>query len=75
MELAFIIFITGLLYLFYIVDTLSIPLFFIFLILKLFNVISWNWVMICLPLIIWASALLITFILVGILAWIDDKID
>ena len=67
MALAFIIIITGLLYLFYIVDTLSIPL---FLILKLCGVITWSWLMVYLPLIIWSSALLITFILTGILAYI-----
>lgn len=70
MVLAFIIIITSLLYLFYIVDTLSIPLFLIFLILKLCGVITWSWLMVCLPLIIWASALLITSILTGILSWI-----
>lgn len=50
-------------YILYVVNALSIPLFLIFLILKLCNVITWSWLMVCLPLIVFAGALLLTFIL------------
>lgn len=69
----FIIIITGLLYLFKIIDCLGVPLFLTFLILKLCKVITWSWLMVCLPLIIWAASLLLTFIFIAILSWIGTK--
>lgn len=58
-----IIILTILTYALYIIDALSIPLFLVFLILKLCNVITWSWLMVCLPLTIFAGVLLLTFIL------------
>lgn len=71
MIVAFIIIITGFLWLFKTIDCLGVPLFLIFLILQLCGVITWSWVMVCLPLIIWVGSLLFTFICIAILAWIS----
>lgn len=46
-----------------IVDALSIPTFLVFLVLKLCGVISWGWFYICLPLIIFAGAMILTLLL------------
>lgn len=48
---ALIIILTGLLYLVKISETLTIPLFLTFLILKLTGVVAWSWFVICVPLI------------------------
>ena len=69
-----IILITGLFYLFIVVDSLGIPLFLIFLILQLCGVIAWSWVMVCLPLIFWASCLLLTFVFSAILSCLTNDI-
>ena len=49
----------------YIVDAAAIPTFIVFLVLKLTNVITWSWLIVCLPLIILAASIVLTFI-VGI---------
>lgn len=46
-----------------VIDALSIPLFLIFLILKLCGVIAWSWVLVCLPLIVFGVFILLTVIL------------
>lgn len=63
----------GLLWLMYTIDALAIPLFIVFLILRLCNVIAWSWVMVCLPLIIWAIAIFLTMTVSGMLAYFADK--
>lgn len=55
-----------------VVDALGIPLFLVFLILRFCNVIAWGWIFICLPLIIWVGAILLTVLFTAILAWIDE---
>lgn len=49
-----------------IIEALSIPLFVIFLILKLCGIITWAWIFVFLPLIIFAGAFIILFV-IGIL--------
>lgn len=62
---------TTLLYLLYVADSLSIPLFLIFLILKLCNVIAWSWVLVCLPLIIGVVTGVLTFVFALLAELID----
>lgn len=45
-----------------IVDSVSIPLFFIFMILKLCGVIAWSWLLVCVPLIVFGGAIILTVI-------------
>ena len=46
-----------------IVDALSIPTFLVFLVLKLCGVITWGWFFVCLPLIVFAGAMVLTLLL------------
>jgi hypothetical protein len=71
--IALIIILTGLLYMFYVIDALGIPLFIVFLILQLCGVITWSWVMVCLPLIIWGCAGLLTFITIAVISYISEE--
>lgn len=45
-----------------IIDAVSIPLFLIFMILKLCGVIAWSWLLVCIPLIVFGGALILTII-------------
>ena len=46
-----------------IVDAAGIPTFLIFLVLKLCNVIEWDWIWVCMPLIIWGACLALTVLI------------
>lgn len=56
-----------------IIDALSVPLFIVFLILKLCGVIAWSWVAVCAPLIALAAAVIITIVCVISNAFIDPQ--
>ena len=46
-----------------VVDALAIPVFIVFLVLKLCGVIAWSWLFVCLPLIVFAGAIILTILL------------
>lgn len=54
-----------------IAESLSIPTFFVFLILKLCNVITWSWVCVCIPLFV----LFGLYFLKALLVVISEKIN
>lgn len=62
------------LYLCYIADALSVPLFLIFMTLKLCGVITWSWVLVFLPLICLPILTLITLGLVYLSAWLYERV-
>ena len=43
-------------------DALCIPMFLVFMILKLCNVINWSWAVVCIPLYVLAFAMFITIV-------------
>lgn len=61
------------LYLCYIADAVSVPLFLIFMILKLCGVITWSWVLVFLPLICLPILILVTLGLVYLSAWLYER--
>lgn len=56
------------------VDALAIPLFIVFLVLKLCGVIAWGWLYVCLPLIVFGGAMVLTIIIVAISSYIKIKL-
>lgn len=56
-----------------IIDALSVPLFIVFLILKLCGVIAWSWVAVCAPLITLAVAITITAVCAIVNAFSDPQ--
>lgn len=50
-----------------IIDSVCLPVFLIFMTLKLCGIIAWSWVMICLPLICLAGSIILTIIIISIL--------
>ena len=54
------------------IDTLALPVFLIFLVLKLCGVIAWSWVWVCFPLIVFAIASLLIIASAIILNLIGD---
>lgn len=56
------------------IDMLAIPLFIIFLILQLCGVITWAWVLVFLPLIVWGGSMLLTIGTISLLTLLG-KID
>ena len=50
-----------------VIDALAIPVFLVFLVLKLCGVIAWGWFFVCLPLIVFGGAIILTIILAIIL--------
>lgn len=72
--IALILILTGLLYIFKIIDVLGIPIFIVFLILQLCGVITWAWILIFLPLIIWAATLLLTFVCIALMTYCAENV-
>lgn len=66
--IALMIILTGILYLDYVIESLTIPLFLVFLILQLTKVITWSWVCVCLPLIVLPIAIILQFVLIASIA-------
>lgn len=54
------------------IDILTVPVFIVFLVLKLCGVIAWSWVLVCFPLIVFAIASLLITISAIILSLIGD---
>ena len=54
-----------------IIDYMTPVLFIVFLILKLCSVITWSWFLVCLPIIIFGIALILTIIFSVIAAFLD----
>ena len=54
------------------IDVLAVPLFIVFLVLKLCGVIAWSWVWVCFPLIVFAIASLLIIASAIILSLIGD---
>ena len=58
-----------------IVDIASIPTFIVFLILKLCGVIDWQWLHVCIPLIVFAGTTVLTGITRAVSAVVSVKAD
>ena len=54
------------------IDALAIPVFLIFLVLKLCGVIAWSWLWVCFPLIVFGCAMILTIISAISLSLIGD---
>lgn len=54
------------------IDMLTVPVFLVFLVLKLCGVIAWSWVWVCFPLIVFAIASLLIIVSAIILSLIGD---
>ena len=54
------------------IDMLAVPVFIVFLVLKLCGVIAWSWVWVCFPLIVFAIASLLIIASAIILSLIGD---
>lgn len=54
------------------IDVLAVPVFLVFLVLKLCGVIAWSWVWVCFPLIVFAIASLLIIASAIILSLIGD---
>jgi hypothetical protein len=54
------------------IDMLAVPVFLVFLVLKLCGVIAWSWVWVCFPLIVFAIAALLIIASAIILSLIGD---
>lgn len=55
-------------------NSVAIPVFLIFLVLKLINVINWAWIYIFLPLIIMAGTIIIQIVTSLITSWISGDV-
>lgn len=54
------------------IDVLTVPVFLVFLVLKLCGVIAWSWVWVCFPLIVFAIASVLIIVSAIILSLIGD---
>lgn len=71
---ALIIILTGFIYLIKTSEALAIPLFLVFLILKLTNVLAWSWVCVCIPLMVFPILFILQFCIIALMTYCAENV-